>query len=191
MVTHTASPRAIFRPRVFTIGSSVVMSAAVLALVSGCGTEGNSDDQADAGSSAVLSPTDPGPMFAQCGSVTDEEVVAAFGVGAFTDVTRNGVGCEWTVTGPLGPSVSFSWYRGSPIGRERAGSDLIGRPAADLTIDGHPGFIASREGVLCELGISFGGDFVHWSVNYGLGSPPTDPCTVGRNLMELTVSRAQ
>lgn len=170
-----------------------MVSAAVLMLVTGCGSADNSEAPATDRSAVapVLSPTDPGPMFGECGSVTDDEVVAALGVGTFTAITRNGVGCEWTISGSTGPSATFSWYRGSPIGRERAGSDLIGRPAADITIDGHAGFMASNAGVLCELGISFGGDFVHWSVNYGLGSPPRDPCGVGRSLMELTVSRAQ
>lgn len=109
----------------------------------------------------------------------------------FATTTRNGVGCQWEVAGSSGPSVSFSWYRGSPIGRERAGSDLLGRPAADITIGGHQGFIASTAGSLCELGIAFGGDFVHWSITYGLLPPTADPCTVARDLMEKTVSRAQ
>jgi hypothetical protein len=181
--------------RALTVSTPLVVAAAVLTLVTGCGSEDSTVDQPAGSPSTAQVATDPGPMVAECGSVTDDEVVAAFGL-AFTDVTRNGVGCEWTVAGSLGPSVAFSWYRGSPIGRERAGSDLLGRPAADITIGGYSGFIASRESVLCELGISFGGDFVHWSVNYGsvnsgLVAPPADPCVVGKSLMELTVSRAQ
>ncbi|NMD59478.1 UNVERIFIED_ORG: uncharacterized protein DUF3558 [Nocardia globerula] len=183
------------RRRALSFSTPLVVAAAVLVSATGCGADDGTAEQSTGSAPTAQAATDPGPMFAECGSVTDEEVVAAFGL-AFTDVTRNGVGCEWTVAGSLGPSVAFSWYRGSPIGRERAGSDLLGRPAADITIEGHSGFIASREGVLCELGISFGGDFVHWSVNYGsansgLVAPPADPCVVGKSLMELTVSRAQ
>ncbi|ALU72115.1 DUF3558 domain-containing protein [Rhodococcus erythropolis] len=175
-----------------SIGTSVLVSAAVLSAVVGCSSDdGSADRPGDDASSPALAPTDPGPMFAECGSVTDEEVVNAFNLGAFATTTRNGVGCQWEVAGSSGPSVSFSWYRGSPIGRERAGSDLLGRPAADITIGGHQGFIASTAGSLCELGIAFGGDFVHWSITYGLLPPTADPCTVARDLMEKTVSRAQ
>lgn len=175
-----------------SIGTSVLVSAAVLSAVVGCSSgDGSVDQPGDGAGSQALAPTDPGPMFAECGSVTDEEVVNAFNLGAFATTTRNGVGCQWEVAGSNGPSVSFSWYRGSPIGRERAGSDLLGRPAADITIGGHQGFIASTAGSLCELGIAFGGDFVHWSITYGLLPPTADPCTVARDLMEKTVSRAQ
>lgn len=169
----------------------MAISAVVLGTIVGCGSDA-SDDQSDSrASSPVAGPSDPGPMFAECGAVSDDEVASAFLVGGFATVTRNGVGCEWETAGRTGLSVSFSWYRGSPIGRERAGSDLLGRPADDITIGGQPGFIASTQGVLCELGISYGGDFVHWSVNYGSLAPPTDPCTVARSLMELTVARAR
>ncbi|MEV0948134.1 DUF3558 domain-containing protein [Rhodococcus sp. NPDC049939] len=161
---------------------------AVSAVLVGCANEG--DDSSTVATAAPRQVTDPGPFFGLCGSVTDEEVAAAFGMPSFVDVTRNSVGCEWDVTGPGGPSVTFSWYRGSPIGRERAGSELIGRPATEIDVQGHPGFMASSEGILCELGVEFGGDFIHWSVMYANAQPTADPCTVARDLAELSVSRA-
>ena len=127
-------------------------------------------------------------------SVTDDEVAKAFGMPAFTGVTRNSVGCEWETAGIGGPSVTFSWYRGSPIGRERAGSELIGRPATDIDIQGHPGFIGSsvaKATILCELGVEFGGDFVHWSVMYAERATRGGPCTVARDLAELSVVEGQ
>ncbi|MDJ0358813.1 DUF3558 domain-containing protein [Rhodococcus sp. H29-C3] len=158
-------------------------------LLAACGT---GDDAAPSSQdSAEASAGEPGPFFGQCGSVADEEVRGAFVVTAFTMITRNSVGCEWEVAGFSGPSVSFSWYRGSPIDRERSGSELIGRPAEDIEIDGNPGFSAATEGYLCEVGVQFGKDFVHWSVSYGDLRPSADPCGVAEQLASLTVERAQ
>lgn len=158
----------------------------------GCGSDGDAPPVPEAPPAAQV--TEPGPFFGECSSVTDDEVAAAFGLGAFAAVTRNSVGCEWeSVVG--GPSVTFSWYRGSPIGRERAGSDLIGRPAADVEIGGHEGFMGSAQNelgqtVLCEIGLGFGGDFVHWSVTYSNFTPAADACVVARGLAELSAERA-
>ena len=105
----------------------------VAAGLAGCGGDGDDSGTAPAAQS-LPQVTDPGPFFGQCGSVTDDEVAKAFGMPPFTGVTRNSVGCEWETAGIGGPSVTFSWYRGSPIGRERAGSELIGRPATDIDV---------------------------------------------------------
>ncbi|NLE78381.1 MAG: DUF3558 domain-containing protein [Rhodococcus sp.] len=166
------------------------VAVGLVAVLFGC--SGGEEPQADPGSALVRpEPTEPGPFIEECGSLTDQEVAEAFGMPPFTTVTRNSVGCVWEVGGVAGPSVTYSWYRGSPIGRERAGSELIGRPAADIEIGGHTGFIASASDYLCEIGIAFGGDFVHWSIMYGDSRPAHDPCQVGRALAEKTVERVQ
>lgn len=168
----------------------IAVVAAVVAVTAGCASD---DEPAVAPPRTTQQVTDPGPFFAECAALSDGDVADAFGLGAFAQVTRNSVGCEWeTYVG--GPSVSYSWYRGSPIGRERAGSDLLGRPAADVEIGGHPGFMGSAQNesgqnVLCEIGVQFGGDFIHWSVTYGLFTPVADPCAVARDLAELAVER--
>ncbi|WP_408014513.1 DUF3558 domain-containing protein [Rhodococcus spongiicola] len=125
--------------------------------------------------------------------VTDDEVAGAFAIRGFATVVRNLVGCQWQMSAQDGqgaPHVSFSWYRGSPIGRERADSELIGRPANDIEVGGHPGFVASGSGRPCELGVQFDDDFVHWSTWYAGEVPTADPCAAARQLAELTVSRA-
>lgn len=173
--------------------ATVFLGVAVVVMVAGC-SAGGADDTGGSTSpqeSTSADPGEPGPFFGQCGSVTDEEVADAFAAGPFTMVTRNSVGCEWEVSGFTGPSVSFSWYRGSPIDRERSGSELIGRPADDVEIDGHPGFSAATDAYLCEVGVRFGKDFVHWSVTYGDRPPTADPCDVATRLAELAVERAQ
>lgn len=155
----------------------------------GCGSGDDSASQTPEQTTQQVSPE--GPFFGLCGSVTDDEVRAEFGLPAFTMITRNSVGCEWDVSGYTGPSVSFSWYRGSPIGRERAGTEMIGRSAEDIEIDGHPGFAAATENYLCEVGVQFDDDFVHWSVMYSDTPPTADPCVVAKNLAALTVKRAR
>ena len=132
-----------------------------------------------------------GPFFGECGSITDEEVARAAGVSSFPTVTRNSVGCVWEIGSLLAPHVSFSWYRGSPIGREAQGSGGIGRTPEAIEIEGHPGFQGSVPERLCEIGIQFGDDFFHWSVSYGGFAPTGDVCATARELAGLTVSRMQ
>ena len=148
----------------------------------GTGTEGAQD--------TTKRVSTEGPFFGECGSVTDDEVKQAFNIPNLPVVTRNSVGCVWESNGAFGPTVSFSWYRGSPIGREAAGSGLIGRPPEKIEIDGHPGFRGSAGEELCEIGVQFGDTFIHWSVTYADFPPTADSCEVAKKLAELTVSRA-
>lgn len=168
----------------------VLVLATMSLLAAGCGGAGEESTEVEDAAPSTERYV-PGPFFGECGSVTDDEVVSAFGLGPFTSVTRNSVGCQWEISGFSGPSVSFSWYRGSPIGRERAGSELLGRPAQDITIDGNPGFEASLRDSLCEIGVQFGDDFMHWSVSYSDSPAARPPCDVGNELAELVVERAQ
>ncbi|OZC73072.1 hypothetical protein CH274_26160 [Rhodococcus sp. 06-418-5] len=163
--------------------------AATAVLIAGCG--GAEDDAAPPEDTPPTTAAyEPGPFFGECGSITDAEVQSAFGAGPFAQITRNSVGCQWETVGFGGPGVSFSWYRGSPIGRERAGSELIGRPAKDIEIDGNPGFEA-EQGALCEIGVQFGDDFFHWSITYSDQPAARPPCEVGNELATLTVERKQ
>ncbi|WP_430333813.1 DUF3558 domain-containing protein [Rhodococcus sp. ACT016] len=176
-------------PKKLLVGA---LPAAAVLLLTGCG--GSGADERSLGDAAASTTRDAGPFFGECGSVTDDEVAKAFGVPGFATVVRNSVGCEWQSSvqdGQGSPHVSFSWYRGSPIGRERAGSELIGRPATDVEIGAHPGFVSSLSSRLCELGVQFGDDFVHWSISYAGAAPTADPCRAARQLAELTVERAQ
>ena len=169
---------------------SAVAALAIAVTVAGCGggDDASSDAPADGGPAPKKVSTE-GPFFGLCGSVTDDEVKQAFNVPQLPVVTRNSVGCVWEASGSFGPSVSFSWYRGSPIGRESAGSGLIGRPPDTIEIDGHPGFKGSAGEQLCEIGVQFGDSFMHWSVTYADFPPTADACEVAKKLAELTVSR--
>lgn len=160
-------------------------------VLTGCGGGDDADTPATTPTRAAPTVAQPGPFFGECGNVTDEEVRAAFAMPALPVVTRNSVGCVWEVGDPFGPSVSFSWYRGSPIGREAAGSGLIGRPPETIQIGGQPGFRGALGNQLCEIGVQYDDNFFHWSVTYADVPPTANACDVAKQLAELTAERAQ
>ncbi len=166
-------------------------AVAVALLLAGCGSDGSGDAEPTQGPPGQSKPSTAGPFFGECGSVTDDEVLKAVALPQLPVVTRNSVGCVWETGGIFGPSVSFSWYRGSPIGREAAGSGLIGRPPQKIEIDGHPGFEGSSGAELCEIGVQYGDDFFHWSVTYADTPPTADVCGVAKGLAQLTASRTK
>ena len=100
-----------------------VATVAAVPLLGGCA--GADSDQADAtqqqsdapgaGKSGVQ-----GPMFPECGGISDETLAEQTRVSGLVKTAVNSVGCQWLVAGGiLGPHFSFTWFRGSPIGRER------------------------------------------------------------------------
>ena len=113
-----------------------------------------------------------GPFFPQCGGITDQTVAQLTQVTGLVNTAQNSVGCQWLAGGGiLGPHFSFSWYRGSPIGRERKTEELSRSSVEDINIDGHGGFIAvgnepTLGDSLCEIGIQFQDDFIEWSVSF-------------------------
>ena len=102
-----------------------------------------------------------GPFFPQCGGISDQTISELTRVPGLVNTARNSVGCQWLVGGGiLGPHFSFTWYRGSPIGRERKTEELSRASVEDINIEGHTGFIALGEDPtlgnnLCEIGIQF------------------------------------
>jgi hypothetical protein len=103
------------------------------------------------------------------------------------------VGCQWAATNRgRGPLISFSWFRGSPIGRERKSEELSRTSVSDITIDGHSGFVAtqsdSRLGEhLCDIGIQYGDDFFEWSVQF-TRKPFLQPCDIVTELSRRTIA---
>ena len=110
-----------------------------------------------------------GPFFPECGGVSDQTLAEQTRVTGLVNTARNSVGCQWLQGGGiLGPHFSFTWYRGSPIGRERKTEELSRASVEDINIEGHSGFIALGEDPtignnLCEVGIQFQDDFIEWS----------------------------
>ncbi|NUS43664.1 MAG: DUF3558 domain-containing protein [Mycobacteriaceae bacterium] len=165
-------------------------AVAVAVLLSGCSSSDSDGDAAPRPTTPKVSPL--GPFFGECGNVSADEVAATVQEQKFPTVFRNSVGCVWQSAIDLSaPTVSFSWYRGSPIDRESAGSGLIGRPPEKVDIEGHKGFRGTDGAGLCEVGLQYGDDFYHWSVSYGMQGVSTDPCQAATKLATMTAQRVK
>jgi hypothetical protein len=133
-----------------------------------------------------------GPFFPQCGGISDQTVTELTRVPGLVNTATTSVGCQWLVGGSiLGPYFSFTWFRGSPIGRERKTEELSRASVEDINIEGHDGFIAIGQdrtlgNNLCEIGIQFDDDFIEWSVSYA-EQPYPDPCDVAKELTRQSI----
>ncbi len=133
-----------------------------------------------------------GPFFPQCGGISDEEIIKQTRVPGLVNTAATSVGCQWLAGGSiLGPHFSFTWFRGSPIGRERKTEELSRTNVEDINIEGHDGFIALNEdptlGVnLCEIGIQFDDDFIEWSISFS-AQPFPDACDVAKELTRQSI----
>jgi hypothetical protein len=137
-----------------------------------------------------------GPFFPECGGVTDQTIAQQTRVTGLVNTARNSVGCQWLQGGGiLGPHFSFTWYRGSPIGRERKTEELSRASVEDINIEGHSGFIAlgtdpTIGNNLCEIGIGFQDDFIEWSISFSQ-QPYPDPCDVAKELTRQSIVNAK
>jgi hypothetical protein len=98
----------------------------MIPLVSACSDSHNSSgSSSDPSGPTTAAAAKHGPMFPECGGVTDQTVAQQTRVTGLVNTARNSVGCQWLAGGGiLGPHFSFTWYRGSPIGRERKTEEL-------------------------------------------------------------------
>ncbi|MGV9712142.1 DUF3558 family protein [Gordonia sp. NPDC003424] len=176
-------------------GGLLLMIVTVCGLVlTGC--SGSSDDEAGAKTPEAPGKAGAGPFFGACGGVSTEEVTRITTFSGLTNTVNNASACEWSSNADrTGPVASFNWYRGSPIGRERATEQLSRESTKDIEINGHKGFIASDSGI-CEIGIAFGADFFEWSVSAGSVSADTQPppteqiCGAARQLSTMSIERS-
>jgi hypothetical protein len=174
--------------------------AAVVALplLAGC-----SDDSAPAEPQAD-GPSSPqqqgnashGPIFPQCGGISDETMQQLTRVSGLKNTATNSVGCQWLQDGGIvGPHFSFTWFRGSPIGRERKTQELSRTSVEDINIEGQDGFLAVGTDPilgdnLCEIGIQFDDDFIEWSVSFAAENYPP-PCDVATELTRQSIVNAK
>ena len=137
-----------------------------------------------------------GPMFPECGGISDQTIAEQTRVTGLVNTARTSVGCQWLAGGGiLGPHFSFSWYRGSPIGRERKTEELSRANVEDINIEGHNGFIATGDDPtlgtpLCEIGIQYDDDFIEWSISFN-EKPFPDPCDVAKELTRQSIVNAK
>ena len=174
-----------------------VAAAAMIALFAACSNNSGSTSPGAPQSPAPNQSASHGPFFPECGGVSDQTLAEQTRVTGLVNTARNSVGCQWLQGGGiLGPHFSFTWYRGSPIGRERKTEELSRASVEDINIEGHSGFIAIGEtpgagnqqsiASLCEVGIQYGDDFIEWSISFA-EEPFPDPCDVAKELTRQSI----
>ncbi|BDB43908.1 putative lipoprotein LprB [Mycobacterium kiyosense] len=171
--------------------------AAMLLGVAGCGGSG---DNKPSGGTVPSTPGNAegkhGPFFPQCGGISDETVTQLTRITGLVNTAKNSVGCQWLAGGGIsGPHFSFSWYRGSPIGRERKTEEVSRASVDDININGHSGFIAVNSEAnlgesLCEVGIQFQDDFIEWSISFAQ-KPFPPPCDIAKELARQSIANAK
>lgn len=174
-----------------------VLAAAMIMLFAACSS--GSDQPTgpnDSSGPAPAADAKHGPMFPECGGVSDQAMAQLTKVNGLVNTARTSVGCQWLLGGGiLGPHFSFNWYRGSPIGRERKTEELSRTSVEDVNIEGHDGFIALNDDPtlgpsLCEIGIQFDDDFIEWSISFS-EKPFPDACGVAKELARQSIVNAK
>lgn len=178
---------------------AVSAMVALTLVVAGCSSFGDNKPNkpgATISSTPGIAEGHHGPMFPQCGGISDATVTQLSRVAGLINTAKNSVGCQWLAGGGIvGPHISFSWYRGSPIGRERKTEELSRVSVDDININGHSGFIAvgddpSLGDSLCEVGIQFQDDFIEWSVSFSQ-KPFPPPCDIAKELTRQSIANAK
>jgi hypothetical protein len=185
--------------------ASTIVKAALIALmamviviptVAGCSGSGDNKPGATNPSTPGNADGHHGPMFPQCGGISDQSVSDLTKANGLINTARNSVGCQWLAGGGiLGPHFSFSWYRGSPIGRERKTEELSRASVDDININGHGGFIAvgnepNLGDSLCEIGIQFQDDFIEWSISFSQ-KPFPPPCDIAKEPARQSIANSK
>ena len=181
--------------RAFAAGVAAVAVAGLLGACSSTDPDQPQSQQSQQ-NSPVAGSGKHGPSFSECGGVSDQVMAEQTRVSGLTKTAVNSVGCQWLAGGGiLGPHFSFNWFRGSPIGRERKTEELSRDSVEDITIEGHPGFIAVGSDPmlgehLCEIGIQFNDDFIEWSVSFA-EKPFPPPCEVAQELTRQSIANTK
>jgi len=178
------------------VAALALAAATLITAVAACSDSGSNQSQSPASTAPASGQGQHGPFFPQCGGIRDETVTKLTEITGLVNTAKNSVGCQWLAGGGiLGPHFSFSWYRGSPIGRERKTEQLSRSSVEDVNIDGHGGFIAvgndpTLGDSLCEVGIQFSDDFIEWSVNFSQ-KPFPDACNVAKELARQSIENSK
>lgn len=179
------------------LAALAVAALALTPVLSGCSDSGGPSQPSATQQSAPQSADGKhGPSFPECGGISEQVMAELTRVNGLVKTANNSVGCQWLAGGGiLGPHFSFTWYRGSPIGRERKTEELSRTSVEDINIDGHGGFIAvgtdpSLGDNLCEVGIQFDDDFIEWSVSFAQ-KPFPPACDVAKELTRQSIANSK
>ncbi|BBY59754.1 putative lipoprotein LprB [Mycolicibacterium sarraceniae] len=180
--------------RKLAVAAGAVAIVAAIPALGACSDSGSgpSQTQASQAPGPQAGNAKHGPMFPECGGISDQTMAEQTRVTGLVNTAKNSIGCQWLAGGGiLGPHFSFTWYRGSPIGRERKTEELSRTSVADINIEGHTGFIAvgtdpTLGDNLCEVGIQFNDDFIEWSVSFA-EKPFPPACDVAKELTRQSI----
>jgi hypothetical protein len=171
----------------------VMVVSAVVALVAGCDEDSGPTPGKQPPAPPAKQQAKHGPFFPECGGVSDQTVTQQTKIPGLVNTARNSAGCQWLLDGGIvGPHFSFTWYRGSPIGRERETEVRQRTSVDDITIEGHSGFVAvqadpvAQVDSLCEVGIQFDDDFIEWSISFA-EQPFPPPCDIAKELTRQSI----
>ena len=173
-----------------------VAAAVLIPMLAACSSGSNSSSPDPSGGPGPAQGVKHGPFFPQCGGISDQTMAEQSRMPGLVNTAKNSVGCQWLAGGGiLGPHFSFTWYRGSPIGRERKTEELSRSSVDPINIEGHDGFIAVGQDPtlgqnLCEIGIQYDDDFIEWSISFSQ-KPFPDPCDVAKELTRQTIVNAK
>ncbi|MGV0745554.1 DUF3558 domain-containing protein [Mycolicibacterium sp. XJ870] len=182
-------------PRTRSARTLAVLAAALVPVFAACSSEEPASPEVPQSDAPSAADATHGPFFPQCGGISDQTVIELTQVPGLVNTATNSSGCQWLQGGSiLGPHFSFTWFRGSPIGRERKTEELSRTSVEDINIEGQSGFIATGEDPLgrpgdvnlCEIGIQFEDDFIEWSISYSQ-KPYPDPCEVAKELTRQSI----
>jgi hypothetical protein len=193
---HGVTPSKCATGKAWFAKALAVAAAAMIPVFAACSDSSGSNSQGAPQSPAPTQNSTHGPMFPECGGISDQTLAEQTRVTGLVNTARNSVGCQWLQGGGiLGPHFSFTWYRGSPIGRERKTEELSRASVEDLNIEGHSGFVAlgtdpTIGNNLCEVGIQFQDDFIEWSISFN-EQPYPDPCDVAKELTRQSIVNAK
>jgi hypothetical protein len=169
-----------------------VAAAAMIPVLAACSSGSDSTSPDSPSGPPPAQGITHGPFFPQCGGISDQTMAEQTRVSGLVNTAKNSVGCQWLAGGGiLGPHFSFTWYRGSPIGRERKTEELSRTSVEDINIEGKNGFIAVGDDPtlgnnLCEIGIQYDDDFIEWSISFA-EKPFPDPCDVAKELTRQSI----
>jgi hypothetical protein len=178
------------------VAALAVAVMAVVPVFAGCSDDKSNQPQPGTTSTPTAQNAKHGPTFTECGGISDQTVAQLTQVTGLVNTAKNSVGCQWLAGGGIvGPHFSFTWFRGSPIGRERKTEELSRSSVEDLNISGHPGFVAigtdpTLGDNLCEVGIQFDDDFIEWSVSFA-AQPYPNACDVAKQLATQSIANAK
>ncbi len=178
------------------LSSIAIGMATVVSVLAGCSSHNSSGTNPGSTQPSPPPQASHGPFFPECGGISDQTVSQLTQARGLVNAGRNSAGCQWLQNGGIiGPHFSFTWYRGSPIGRERKTEELSRTSVDDINIDGHSGFIAVANDPtmgdnLCEVGIQFQDDFIEWSISYA-EQPFPPPCDVAKELTRQSIANAK